>query len=308
LLSGGAGLALLSLVSTSWTVKFSWLAPFIKALPALLLKLPGAVEGFHPNEVAGALLWIIFPALSAVLIGFQYRKIWLVLTGLPTAAVVAFVFLLAQSRGGYIGFTLTLLFLFSLLLPTKARVASWLILIVIAGMIGGSLLNASADTGGITVSDDLNSIEGRIELWSRALYGLGDFPLTGMGMNTFRYLVHALYPLFLTSPDFDLGHAHNEFLQVALDLGLPGLIAFSGLYLCTLWLLRKTWQVCAWRDRVWLLGLLGGLLAHAIFGLTDAIALGAKPGALFWLLLGVIVAIHQQKTAKTQRIRNPRLN
>jgi O-antigen ligase len=27
---------------------------------------------------------------------------------------------------------------------------------------------------------------GRMELWSRAIYGIQDFPITGMGMNAFR--------------------------------------------------------------------------------------------------------------------------
>ena len=37
-------------------------------------------------------------------------------------------------------------------------------------------------------------------------------------MNTFRHVVHLLYPLFTISPDIDFGHAHNEFLQAAIDL------------------------------------------------------------------------------------------
>jgi hypothetical protein len=39
------------------------------------------------------------------------------------------------------------------------------------------------------------------------------------------------------------------------------------------------------------LGLGGGLAAHLIYGLTDAVALGAKPGLLYWMLLGLIVGL-----------------
>ena len=42
------------------------------------------------------------------------------------------------------------------------------------------------------------------------------------------------------------------------------------------------------------LGLGGGLLAHAIYGLTDAVALGAKPGILFWMLLGLVAGLYLQ--------------
>ena len=45
------------------------------------------------------------------------------------------------------------------------------------------------------------------------------------------------------------------------------------------------------------IGLGGGLLAHLVYGLTDAVALGAKPGLLFWMLLGLIAALYEQTRA-----------
>jgi hypothetical protein len=99
-----------------------------------------------------------------------------------------------------------------------------------------------------------------------------------MGMNTFRRNVFVLYPLFLVGPDFDIAHAHNEFLQAALDLGLPGLIAFLTLHIGAFWILFKIWRLAhtpqSWRLLV--LGL-GGVFAYMIYSLTDAAALGAKP-------------------------------
>jgi len=43
------------------------------------------------------------------------------------------------------------------------------------------------------------------------------------------------------------------------------------------------------------LGLGGGLLAHAFFGLTDAVILVAKPGVLFWMLLGLVAGLYQEQ-------------
>jgi hypothetical protein len=31
-----------------------------------------------------------------------------------------------------------------------------------------------------------------------------------------------------------------------------------------------------------------------VYGMTDAVALGAKPGILFWMLLGLIVGLFEQ--------------
>ena len=35
-----------------------------------------------------------------------------------------------------------------------------------------------------------------------------------------------------------------------------------------------------------------------LYGLTDAVALGAKPGLLFWMLLGLIAGLYGQVRAR----------
>jgi putative inorganic carbon (HCO3(-)) transporter len=112
-----------------------------------------------------------------------------------------------------------------------------------------------------------------------------------MGLNAFRVVVHEMYPLFLEGPVFDLAHAHNIYLQTALDGGVPALVA----YLATIGLaLTMAWQ-CSSRARgaegALALGLFGTLVAGQTFGLGDAVALGAKIGLFFWWNLGLIAAV-----------------
>jgi putative inorganic carbon (HCO3(-)) transporter len=139
-----------------------------------------------------------------------------------------------------------------------------------------------------------SNVSSRVELWSRAIYGIQDFPLTGMGMNAFRKVLPVLYPLFLISPDWDVAHAHNHLLQAALDLGLPGLVAYL-----SVWSLVGCLLVTVYRqsrrpaDRTMAGGLGAGLIAHFAFSMTDAIPLGAKVGVLFWLALALSVALHR---------------
>jgi len=135
------------------------------------------------------------------------------------------------------------------------------------------------------------SFSGRPEIWSRAIYAIQDFSFTGTGLGTFRRVVNLLYPLFTISPDTDIAHAHNMFLQVAVDVGLPGLIAYLALL--------ELAGVVAWGAarrgsgavRGLGLGLFAGLIASHIYGLTDAIALGSKPGLVFWMALGLIAVL-----------------
>jgi putative inorganic carbon (HCO3(-)) transporter len=153
---------------------------------------------------------------------------------------------------------------------------------------GNSIPPTGSDLGTVfnpTLSD-------RVEIWSRAVYGIQDFSFTGMGLGTFRYVMPVLYPLFTVSPDVDLGHAHNEWLQAGVDLGLIGLIAFVTLQGLSLVLAYQAFRrplpvVIRWS----MAGVLAGLVAHNIFGLTDAVALGAKPGIFFWLLLALTAVV-----------------
>jgi uncharacterized protein YjeT (DUF2065 family) len=97
----------------------------------------------------------------------------------------------------------------------------------------------------------------------------------------------------MTSPDSDIAHAHNIFLQTALDLGLPGLIA----YLALLGLaLVVCWRWARWGDRLYratALGLAAGLVGFHAYGLTDAVALGSKPGVVFWMALGLVAVLER---------------
>jgi putative inorganic carbon (HCO3(-)) transporter len=114
---------------------------------------------------------------------------------------------------------------------------------------------------------------------------ISDFPITGIGMNGFRRVMPVMYPALLTRPDVDVAHAHNHLLQVALDIGLPGLIAYLALWCGTAALLISVYP----NSRV-ISGLAAGMVAYFAFGTSDAIALGAKVGIFFWVALGIIVA------------------
>jgi putative inorganic carbon (HCO3(-)) transporter len=94
----------------------------------------------------------------------------------------------------------------------------------------GQLLN----TGTIT------SLAGRQEVWSRAIYMIQDFSYTGIGLGTFDLVQPLLYPFFLSAGLAH--HAHNLFLQVAVDLGLPGLIAYLALLLGSFYSTWSVWQ------------------------------------------------------------------
>ncbi|MCG2770070.1 MAG: O-antigen ligase family protein, partial [Anaerolineae bacterium] len=148
----------------------------------------------------------------------------------------------------------------------------------------------------ISTGGAINGWDKREEIWSRALYMIQDFSYTGIGLGTFGVVGPVLYPYFLIGPDAQIPHAHNLFLQVTVDLGIPGLISFLSLYGGSLWL---AWTGCQ-RARSWgradekalFLGLFAGLVAMGIHGMIDAVTWGiVKPAIVPWWVMGLVAAL-----------------
>jgi len=134
----------------------------------------------------------------------------------------------------------------------------------------------------------------RMKLWPLGVHGIQDHPFTGFGMNVFRKIMLTRYPGFPALPGEEPAHVHNHLLQAALDLGIPGLVAYLALWIVSAGLLvqvHRNSPVRAYRTMASGLGV--GLIAHFMFGMADVIPLGAKVGILFWLTLALIVSLHQ---------------
>ena len=294
-LLAGLGLAVAGLVGVNWLSKFSFLTALTDRLPRLIKGLPGAESGLSGNELAGALEWFVLLAWAMVvwmarqpLAGFWpgARK-WVVLALGLVAAMTTGTLVLTQSRGGIIGMAAGILLLL-LMAGRRWRLIACgmaaVVVIVVVWLGPARVWDAVSNEG-----TALTTLAGRMEVWSRALYGIQDFPFTGMGMNTFRRIVPVLYPLFIVSPDVDIAHAHNHLLQAALDLGIPGLIAYLALWLLAVVMIVQIWRSRAHvGQRVLALGISAGLLAYFIYGLTDVVTLGSKPGVVWWWLLALL--------------------
>ncbi|MBM3128537.1 MAG: O-antigen ligase family protein [Chloroflexi bacterium] len=311
------GMAGFALLTVQWSAKIPVIGSLISRVTPRLLGLQGAAAtGVSANELAGVLVWGI-PVLTMLSVALFARRgavnemlgarktILALFASISAAIALLAILVLTQSRGGYLG----LLVAFAAILFFVAS-WRWRAVMIVAGIVvliaaifflrAGALAPSAESASALSAESVINTWEGRVEVWSRAMYGIEDFAFTGMGMNTFRRVVHVLYPLFLIGPDSDIAHAHNEFLQAGLDLGVPGLIAFASLYFGAALMLGATWTRAratmpdSFVVRAVVLGLGAGLLAHWVYGMTDAVTLGAKPGFMFWLLLGLVAGLYDQ--------------
>jgi O-antigen ligase len=73
---------------------------------------------------------------------------------------------------------------------------------------------------GFTSQDDITS--GRIHFWETTLKMIRDYPILGVGLNAFG----TAYPQYDTwNGNFRVENAHNDYLQILAEAGIPGLIA-----------------------------------------------------------------------------------
>lgn len=302
----GVGFSLVGLFGLQELPKIPFLA---EINPFRFQTLPGLGDlAIHPNEVAG-LICIYLPLLVSLLFspppGLPNRRLRLILffATLMTVAIL----ILTQSRGGWIGATaglLALVILWALVLPPSASRRSLRLLaaaIVLAGLAAVAWISPTEirdlwlNPPEKTAVGTLETLNYRKELWPWAITAVADFPFSGVGLGAFRQVAFRLYPIPMPREQ-DIGHAHNIFLQTALDVGLPGL----AIYLAILFVAATTgWRV-ARRDagfRSVSLGLLAGLVAVHIFGLADALALGSKPAIIFWLALGLLTVMNKEISA-----------
>lgn len=292
LVLGGVAVALAGLVGTSWiTGKWALADAIYARLPRLVTAVrtsAGALEGgFHPAEVGGTLA-LLLPCALGLALFCQSRGARLAL-GAASLAMLG-TLALTVSRSALVGVGVALLALAVLRWPRLA-VALLVVVVALAGAVwwlGPQRIVASLFT--VEMATTLGA-RGRLEIWSRALWLIEDFPLTGAGLNTFPVLGPLLYPSTLLGDAARVPHAHNLFLQVGVDFGLPGLASFLGLLAAAGLGLARTWRAAQGWEQGLVAGLLAGLLAHLVFGLTDAVALGAKPGVFLWAMLGGAVAL-----------------
>lgn len=304
LIALGSSITLVGLLGAQWYSKVPALSALIARLPPKVLSLPeAAAEGVSANQLAGVVASYWPAALTWLVYTWSNRRYGSGLAASGVTGALGGLLVLTQSRSGWIGGLAGGLFLLAAwLLCVRPRHWQWLLGggLVGLGLLAGALLTQigpaqwqklwSDEAIQSTTELGVLSFSGRVEIWNRALYAIQDFPFTGCGLGTFRQVLWLLYPLFSVPPESDLAHAHNIFLQVALDTGVPGLIAYLALLALAA---RCAWQVArqqpAWRPLA--LGVLAGLVSLHVYGLTDALAPGSKPGLIFWAALGLLAAL-----------------
>ncbi|MDD5476703.1 MAG: O-antigen ligase family protein [Candidatus Omnitrophica bacterium] len=253
--------------------------------PIINIGLARATASFSDANIFGVYISAIAPLFFGLAI--YYFKGWkkalfgvfslLGLTGIT----------LTYSRPTLLGTYLALLFL------SIARRSKWLItFLIVFILIAPFLLPKSVKQFAKEVN--YNPIrfmcnDDRIAIFRNSVKMIKASPIIGHGANTFmkNYKQYKENPEYLRIVTADFLYAHDNFLQMAGEIGLVGLGIF-------LWLLYELFKGCAYiyrqlkdyQFKIIFLSLVACILAFLVNGLTESSLYSSHVTPIFWYLIG----------------------
>ena len=245
-------------------------------------------ETINPNILAGVLVMIIPLGLALAMRRGWVNRWWGLLLWAPVLLMVN-ALVLSQSRGSWLALVAALLLLSWLFWPRRVMV-----LVGAAVVVGAALWwqgNARYVLDHDLVQSAQASLLRRLDIWRLSLQMVAEQPFTGIGLGTYEQTFTARFPnLPLIGGRLAPPHAHNLFIQVALDLGIPGLLA----YLCLLAALVKPLLSQIQRSKIHhhhtyplACGVLSSLAAMVVVGCFDNALWGTKLLIIPWCLLAL---------------------
>jgi surface carbohydrate biosynthesis protein (TIGR04326 family) len=258
-------------------------------LPRLPMGWLGVQGGeVNPNALGGTAL-MLGPLAAGILVGGRrHRAVALSILALAVLMLCLAAIVLSMSRTALYGGLL--LAALAVCWWWRLHRSGWAWALAGAFAAGGALLAGYVVDAGLVgdAGTQLSASFGaRMVIWGPAVSAIIANPVTGVGFNNMAALDFSAVPAITELP----AHAHNQFLQVALDTGLVGLCAYVSFLAVIVWRGGTVTAPGVWSSVA--AGAAFSILGIHAFGLTDTIALGAKVGLFQWLAAGLVIALSQ---------------
>lgn len=130
---------------------------------------------------------------------------------------------------------------------------------------------------------------GRGEYWREAFHMIKDYPLFGVGVNAYSVVAQG-YKISWG------GYPHNCYLQMIVEIGILGFLAFLWILFTVLGGIRERARIRDDSIKMLLAGTLAGFSGFLVHSFFDTNFYSVQLGSLMWVVMGMITAIRQVGT------------
>jgi len=302
----GILLAGAAIVTVEWSTAKRGMIPrsFYSHIPLLVS------DPINPNVMAGLLLLLLPFPLGFLLFSWHTTRWTTRLLAIVSLCTISGVFFLAQSRGGMIALVIMLVAM--VLLRWRYGWIGLLGLLLIATFVVQTNWESKAIQHYTHNGQLVRSTNERFELWSRAWELIQLHPITGVGMGTYEQVVADTHPFDLVYVGLGFqqtgrgAHAHNLLLQIAVDLGIPGLLAWLTIVIMVIQAAWRVYRTGKQEHQSWVQGIGAGLIGSQVallaHGLLDAVAWGmVRPSVMVWGIWGLTLVAEKKLVAEPEQ-------
>lgn len=249
----------------------------------------------HSNSLAAFFNYYIFLPLGFFLMNINRFRYW----GLLIPFLIQFRGIMVTfSRGGYMAFAVGLYaitFFRSKILLLVLFVATWFAILNPTLLPAGIRYRMGQTFEGSTNEQRIieeaegsldASARSRVEVWRGAIKMIQDHPFFGIGYDLFFYTIPAYW-----SGGFNID-AHNTYLIIAAEMGVPALLVFLWIVFTVLWhtyqLYRTTQDPFA---KALALGFLGGLFGLLMSNMFGSRLDSQEVSSYFWILAALVMRL-----------------
>jgi len=251
--------------------------------------MPGRVDSVFGNpNVYGFVLASVLPLTAAYALGSKNRLRW-VIGGVSFLAGIA-ALIMTYSRGAWLAFAVAALIFVALYKPKLIPV------ILLLGAAAIPFIPGTIKDRLLTIFNPADtSISYRGTLMGSAVKLIADNLLlgAGLGMNTVRPIIHALYWPTDLDPIYQFYHAHNILLQLWCEMGAVGVITFFGMLIQGIVRALRGLRSMSKQGRLFTSLLVAGVAAMLLCGITDAPLTTPRTMMLFWILFGLMGTVRK---------------
>jgi O-antigen ligase len=294
------GMAVVSIIVSIYGILQHYLVDFLPRSPVNYGTTRSYAFFDNPNFFGSYLTLVLMLMMTGYLTAKERNPFYFYLTPISISFIAL---LFSATRSGWVGVFCGILFVtFFVILKRKHLWKKWAVLLLTLTVLTVSInivengsyferLNSVFTDSKKILTAKSTGHEGsyRMIIWKKSLPLVKDYFWLGSGPDTFNYVFPEDKEKKKFFGEMIVDKAHNEYLQIAVTMGVPALLTY--LYLLFIVLLRafQAAKRVEGDKKVFLYGLISTIFAYLVQAFFNISTVPVAP--LFWAILGITMTI-----------------